>query len=456
MKKITQLLIILSTFYGFSQCPAGSAGQWPTSTISAVSDNAVIGISTCNYTGEYSVISNIVPGNEYEVLISLNSDGSSVYATVENAADNSVIAHGTSPVSFTAPAGVTDIFINWTNDASCGETDECHTTSIQCTSCDPLPAPDCASEPISPEDGATDVAVGTPITVSWTAPSSGPTPTGYEFLIGLESDGSDLEPIGTINATSADITFNFYNTTYYWSIRPLNGQSGPSDCPIWSFTTEAFTGSTPTPLDTITIDECGVMQTSSNAYDASVDGVQWIQLDYAGGCGSVVIDTDDTTGVTDTELGLYTSDGSAIAIDDDGGEDFLSLIDFSDLEAGTYYIATGNWNMTFAPGFDVTTTNTTATGTIVVSFMATEALSLEAQERTAFKFYPNPTKDLLYLESLNVIDQVTAYNLLGQKVLDRKPDDLTYELDLSDLENGAYFIKVSQNGITETIRVLKE
>jgi hypothetical protein len=318
------------------------------------------------------------------------------------------------------------------------------------------PAPNCATEPITPADGSVDIAVGTPVTVSWTAPSTGPVPTGYEVFIGLESDGSDLSSIGTTTQTSADITFNFYNTTYYWRITPLNGENSADGCSIWSFTTEAFTGSTPSPLDTVVIDECGVMQTSSNAYDASVEGVQWIQLDYAGGCESLVIDTNSTTGVTDTELGLYTSDGSAIALSDDDGDGLLSLIDISGLEAGTYYIATGNWDMTFAPGFDVTTSNTTATGTIVVSIMANTALSVNCEAYQNFNYYPNPAQDRVFFESVEPIDQLTVYNMLGQRVMDVAPHSFSPELNIAQLKKGAYFIRVSQEGSTNTIRILKQ
>jgi len=451
MRKITFLLFVFCATLGFSQCPEGSGGQWPSSTIEASEFDDVVGISTCNYTGEYSLVSGIVPGNDYEVLID-----NGAYATVVNSADDSVIAHGFSPVAFTAPAGVTNIQINWSDDDLCGETSDCFVTSIQCTSCSAPAAPNCAEEPINPVDGTVDLAVGVSTTLSWTAPSSGPTPTEYNIYIGLEADGSDLELLGSIDATSVDVTFNFFGTTYYWSVVPVNASVEADSCDLWSFTTEAFAGSEPTPLDTISLDACGTSYESSNAFDASAEGIQWIQLDYAGGCGTVEIDTDLTTGVSDTELVLFTANGNAIATDDDGGEGLLSRMVLTDLDPGTYYIATGPWNVTFSPGFDVATNNTTATGTIVVRVNAENILSTDEQVITDLRYGPNPTKDIVYLQSNEMIQGLEVFNILGQSVMRQSVHSNSPEMDMSGLGRGTYFVKITSERSDQTIRIIKQ
>ena len=48
------------------------------------------------------------------------------------------------------------------------------------------------------------------------------------------------------------------------------------------------------------------------------------------------------------------------------------------------------------------------------------------------------------------------YNMLGQTVLTATPNALSSELDMSALNSGAYFVKVSVDGATKTVRVIKQ
>ncbi len=84
-------------------------------------------------------------------------------------------------------------------------------------------------------------------------------------------------------------------------------------------------------------------------------------------------------------------------------------------------------------------------------------LSLDDVENEAvFTYYPNPVKNTLTLNAQNNIENVTMYNMLGQEVLRAKPDALNSDLDMSDLANGTYFVKVTIANTTETIRVIKQ
>lgn len=316
-------------------------------------------------------------------------------------------------------------------------------------------APNCASEPIFPANNAVDVEVGNELSVTWTAPASGPTPTGYDFYVGLESDGSDLAYVATLSDTSIDLTFNFFSTSYYWQVVPLNGISSADNCDIWSFTTETFAGDQPATLETVTMNVCNSMMDSSNPYDASVSGIHWIRFEYSGGCETIEINTNSTTGFTDTELVVYDSNGNAILTDDDGGEGLLSLISTDELMAGTYFIAAGAYNVAFGPGFDVTTDEDSDTGTLVVSFSSGNALSLNEQSIEGFKFFPNPSNDMIYLESLSEIDRVILHNMLGQEVLMMEPGDMSTGIDISSLNSGSYFMTVESNNQKQTVRIIK-
>ncbi len=72
-----------------------------------------------------------------------------------------------------------------------------------------------------------------------------------------------------------------------------------------------------------------------------------------------------------------------------------------------------------------------------------------------FSYYPNPTTGMLNLNSVDNIENVTLFNVLGQKVLDTKIGATTSELNISSLKTGTYLMQVTVNGQTGTFKVLK-
>ncbi|MFY0603309.1 MAG: T9SS type A sorting domain-containing protein [Flavobacteriaceae bacterium] len=97
-------------------------------------------------------------------------------------------------------------------------------------------APNCATNP-TPADMATGVTVtGGNVTIAWTAPATGDPATGYEVFWG-ETSGN-LSSLGTLSATTVDITNVNLSTTYYWMIVPQNVGGSATGCAEWSFTTE--------------------------------------------------------------------------------------------------------------------------------------------------------------------------------------------------------------------------
>ncbi|MBK5213703.1 MAG: T9SS type A sorting domain-containing protein [Flavobacteriaceae bacterium] len=72
-----------------------------------------------------------------------------------------------------------------------------------------------------------------------------------------------------------------------------------------------------------------------------------------------------------------------------------------------------------------------------------------------FTYYPNPTNGLLSLKSVNNIETVSIFNLLGQKVMNAKIGATTSELNISNLKTGTYLMQVTVDGQTGTFRVLK-
>lgn len=70
--------------------------------------------------------------------------------------------------------------------------------------------------------------------------------------------------------------------------------------------------------------------------------------------------------------------------------------------------------------------------------------------------YPNPAKDFLNIRSLEEIESVQLFNLLGQEVRNKNPNSLQTSLNLDDLETGIYLVKVKVGSAIGTYKIIKE
>jgi hypothetical protein len=80
----------------------------------------------------------------------------------------------------------------------------------------------------------------------------------------------------------------------------------------------------------------------------------------------------------------------------------------------------------------------------------------EFDNQSAFTYYPNPVKNTLTLNAQNTIENVTMFNMLGQEVLRAAPNAINSDIDMSSLQTGTYFVKVTIANITKTVRVIKQ
>ena len=72
-----------------------------------------------------------------------------------------------------------------------------------------------------------------------------------------------------------------------------------------------------------------------------------------------------------------------------------------------------------------------------------------------FSYYPNPTSNVVHLSSLNNIERVSIYTILGQKVIDQSVNATTSEINIANLVTGSYLMQVSANGKTATYKIFK-
>ena len=83
------------------------------------------------------------------------------------------------------------------------------------------------------------------------------------------------------------------------------------------------------------------------------------------------------------------------------------------------------------------------------------ALSVDTFEQGEFSVYPNPVNDQLTIKSKVTVDQVTLYNMMGQKVMQQQPNGLDVNMNLAHLNKGIYFVEVKTGNHVKTVKVLK-
>ena len=131
-----------------------------------------------------------------------------------------------------------------------------------------------------------------------------------------------------------------------------------------------------------------------------------------------------------------------------GGEDLT----VTGLAAGTYYVRV--WSDGSAARL-AQPNDRREEGTFTITADAT--LSLDSLDNeNAFTYFPNPVKNELTLKSQKDIQNVTVFNMLGQEVLRTAPNTVNSTINMNELSQGAYFVKVTIGNVTETIRVIKQ
>lgn len=73
-----------------------------------------------------------------------------------------------------------------------------------------------------------------------------------------------------------------------------------------------------------------------------------------------------------------------------------------------------------------------------------------------FVYHPNPVKNSLTVFNDTPIDAIEITSVLGQKVKSININNLQAEIDLSELNSGMYFVKVTSLGQEKTVKIIKE
>ena len=172
---------------------------------------------------------------------------------------------------------------------------------------------------------------------------------------------------------------------------------------------------------------------------------------FVAGYGGVSIGVENTGTDFDPVIELFSGTCGALVsmgcMDNTGDNNDETLVDDTVVNGTTYFVRVYDWD---GPG------DPPPSGSFNLKvYRGSVPLQVEELEKNEFSFYPNPVQDRLNLKSPSDIENISVYNMLGQEIIRQAPNARTSEVDMSALQTGAYFVKVTINGITETKQIIK-
>ncbi|MEW5675765.1 T9SS type A sorting domain-containing protein [Flavobacterium enshiense] len=85
-----------------------------------------------------------------------------------------------------------------------------------------------------------------------------------------------------------------------------------------------------------------------------------------------------------------------------------------------------------------------------------DVLSNNEWNNNLFSVYPNPVKDMLNISYASEITSVEIFNMIGQRVALKSIGSTHGEMNISNLTAGTYIVKVTSEGLTKSIKIVKE
>ncbi|MFD2552145.1 GEVED domain-containing protein [Bizionia sediminis] len=323
-----------------------------------------------------------------------------------------------------------------------------------------------------PEDLAASFVSPDGANLSWSAPTDGTTPVGYNWEIVPQGNAQGIGVIdsGSVTATSASATGLTTDTLYDLYVQSdcgagdLSGYAGPFTfnagycLPSGTNTSTYINDFTATGPYT-NISNLGSGLSTNNYGDfyntQAIEVVPGMSFDFSttivsGTVGSTiwidwnndfVFDQATETMFTTTSFGNgpFTGSITVPAGIADGDYRMRVMIDWNDSNPSEDACAL-NFGRGEVEDYKVTVNAT---------------LSADSFNQIAFNYYPNPVSNVLTIKGQQTIEKVSVYNMLGQTVLNTTPNAATSQVDMSALQAGAYFVKVTIANSTETIRIIK-
>lgn len=264
------------------------------------------------------------------------------------------------------------------------------------------------------------------ISFEWPAVDGAP---NYTFNLGTTPNGNDIGSL-TVETNLVNLIYTWAEgTTYYWSIDTSNC-AGTSPGSVFSFTTASCSSTVAPPQVSLSLPANGsaVALDNSDPDNPNSTSFSWDDNDESQNFYTLYL--------ADNESLLNAS----VFNNFNSGDQIINLTDNS-----TYYWKIESYNCF---GF---------TSSEIWSFTTSTTAGLNDMNQNLFSIFPNPVENIINIKGNGVIDNLEVLNQLGQRVLAIDGSLLTNkQLNISSLESGLYFIRLTANNKTEILQVIKQ
>lgn len=151
----------------------------------------------------------------------------------------------------------------------------------------------------------------------------------------------------------------------------------------------------------------------------------------------------DITSITTSAMNASILDNSGTLIDTAVTNSGNTLSFVRTLTPGDYFLKI------------VSTTPTNTNYQTPYNFVINTALGITKNIINKVNFYPNPVKDILYIDNI-AASKATIYSFLGQQLEVKNIDTSSSTIDMSKYAKGIYLITLENENQTQTIKVIKE
>ncbi len=108
-------------------------------------------------------------------------------------------------------------------------------------------------------------------------------------------------------------------------------------------------------------------------------------------------------------------------------------------------VATLNITTSSITAFDYNEDKVIICGESDSSVISDGVSGIRKNEMQSLKVYPNPAQDKLYFSYEKRLDKISLHDVMGRMIIEQYPDSSNYEMDLSELPGGMYFVRVESN-----------
>jgi len=199
------------------------------------------------------------------------------------------------------------------------------------------------------------------------------------------------------------------------------------------------------------IDVSNVTPFAEITIDPPVDGRVIVNFD-----GSCISSAGDRIVLAASDNVGWSPDAGNIgveAIDADLNANSFSHTRGYDVAAGThtFYAVVQNYAETDGDG------KASVYGSLTVKFVPqAPALAVNDVSRNEYNIYPIPANDVLNIEGLSTNSRLSIYSISGKELRQIEATHSTISLNISDIEQGVYFLRISAKDKSDVLKFIKE